>query len=54
VNTGADVERVARLEALRDLIHRWDDALGPVADDELHTVRRLFDDLDGPVSPSTG
>lgn len=43
----AQVERMARLEALRDLLRRWDDALGPLADEELSAARQLFDHLDG-------
>lgn len=43
----AHVERIARLEALRDLLHSWDEACGPVTEEELMDARRLFDELDG-------
>lgn len=44
---GAHVERMARLEALRDLLRGWDEALGPVPEEEMAAARGLFDHLDG-------
>lgn len=43
----AHVDRLARLDALRDLLDTWADALGPVPADELDAARALFDDVDG-------
>ncbi len=44
---GAHVERIARREALRDLLAGWAEALGPIGDGELDAARSLFDRLDG-------
>lgn len=42
----AQIERLARRDALRDQLTAWDAAFGPVTDEELAAARAVFDDAD--------
>ncbi|MFI1459409.1 type II toxin-antitoxin system CcdA family antitoxin [Nocardia carnea] len=41
------VDRLARRDALRDLLHGWDQAVGPVGDDDTRDAAAAFDELEG-------
>lgn len=45
-----EVDRRARNAALRRLLAEWDEAFGPVDDDELQRARAMLDDADGLVA----
>lgn len=40
------IERLARRDALHDQLRMWDEAHGPVSDEELAAARRMFADAD--------
>ncbi|MFI5718202.1 type II toxin-antitoxin system CcdA family antitoxin [Nocardia sp. NPDC051750] len=41
------VDRMARRDALRDLLHGWEQAVGPVGDDDARDAAAAFDELEG-------
>lgn len=41
------IERLARRDALHDQLRVWDEAFGPVTDEELDAARAVFDEADG-------
>lgn len=41
------VDRLARRDALGDLLHGWEQAVGPVDDDDAHDAAAAFDELEG-------
>lgn len=43
----AHIEHVARRDALRDQLRAWDQAFGPLAEEDLVDARATFDDADG-------
>jgi len=50
---GREVDRRARAAALQRMLAEWDDAYGPVSEDDAAAAVDAFDDLDA-VSESSG
>lgn len=43
----AHIEHLARRDALRDQLRAWDEAFGPLSEEDVVDARARFDDADG-------